>query len=313
MGGASHPLGIVSIKVKGWFMRQKRDSTVAGWAMLAPFLIFFVAMALIPIILAFNESLRPSIQNEAGGLRNYLTVVQDYRFVAAVKNTLLYLLIAAPLLTVVVLGLALLLDSYRAKWHQYIRLAYLIPGCYVGAAGVLVWYGALEPIIGPYRSVLNYFGIESAGQIFLPNNLVFIFAMMALVSNAGGWIVVQFGGLQEISDEVIEAAKIDGCSNLQLATKIKLPLIKKNVVYMVVLVIAASVQIFAEPYIINSALFRGIAVDWSLNQLSYTLAFTEGDFAAASAVSVMLLIACLVPALILIFKTKFFESGDESK
>lgn len=182
-----------------------------------------------------------------------------------------------------------------------------------GAAGVLVWYGALEPIIGPFRSVLNFFGIESMGQIFVPSNLVFIFAMMALVSNAGGWIVVQFGGLQEISDEVIEAAKIDGCSNLQLATKIKLPLIKKNVVYMVVLVIAASVQIFAEPYIVTNAIFRGISVDWSLNQLSYSMAFTEGDFASASAVSVILLISCLIPALILIFKTKFFESGDEPK
>jgi multiple sugar transport system permease protein len=294
-------------------MRQKRDSTVAGWVMLAPFLIFFIVIAIIPIIFAILESLRPTIQNEAGGLRNYLTVVQDYRFFAAAKNTLFYLLIAAPLITVVVLGLALLLDSYRAKWHQYVRLAYLIPGCYVGAAGVLVWYGALEPIIGPFRSILNFFGIDSMGQIFVPNNLVFIFAMMALVSNAGGWIVVQFGGLQEISDEVIEAARIDGCSNFQLATKIKLPLIKKNVVYMVVLVIAASVQIFAEPYIVTSAIFRGIAVDWSLNQLSYSMAFTEGDFASASAVSVILLISCLVPALILIFKTKFFESGDESK
>ena len=137
--------------------------------------------------------------------------------------------------------------------------------------------------------------------------------MMAVVSNAGGWIVVQFGGLQEISDEVIEAARIDGCGNFQLATKIKLPLIKKNVVYMVVLVVAASVQIFAEPFIVNSAIFRGVANDWSLNQLSYDLAFTEGDFSGASAVSVILLIVCLAAALILIFKTKFFETGDESK
>jgi multiple sugar transport system permease protein len=82
---------------------------------------------------------------------------------------------------------------------------------------------------------------------------------------------------------------------------------------MVVLVVAASVQIFAEPFIVNSAIFRGVAVDWSLNQLSYDLAFTEGDFAGASAVSVMLLIVCLIAALILIFKTKFFETGDESK
>ena len=82
---------------------------------------------------------------------------------------------------------------------------------------------------------------------------------------------------------------------------------------MVVLVVAASVQIFAEPYIVTSAIFRGVAENWSLNQLSYSLAFTEGDFAGASAVSVMLLIICLIAALVLIFKTKFFETGDENK
>jgi multiple sugar transport system permease protein len=291
----------------------KRDSTVAGWVMLAPFLIFFVMFAIIPIVLAIKESLGPSMQNEAGGIKNYWVVLNDFRFTSAAKNTAIFMLISAPVMTVVVLGLALLLDTYRAKWHQYIRLAYLIPGCYVGAAGVLVWYAALEPIIGPFRNVLNFFGIESQGQIFNPTYLPLVFAMMAVVANAGGWIVVQFGGLQEISEEVIEAAKIDGCGNFQLATKIKLPLIKKNVVYMVVLVVAASVQIFAEPYIVTTAIFRGVAENWSLNQLSYSLAFTEGDFAGASAVSVMLLIVCLFAALILIFKTKFFETGDETK
>ena len=73
-------------------MRQKRDSTVAGWVMLAPFLIFFIVIAIIPIIFAVLESLRPTIQNEAGGLRNYLNVVQDYRFFAAAKNTFFSLL-----------------------------------------------------------------------------------------------------------------------------------------------------------------------------------------------------------------------------
>ena len=134
---------------------------------------------------------------------------------------------------------------------------------------------------------------------------------MVVISNAGGWIVVQFGGLQEVSEEVIEAAKIDGCNNLQLATKIKLPLIRKNVVYMVVLVIAGSIQLFAEPFILNSALYRGLSDNWSINQLSYTLAFQEGDFSSASAISILLLLGSLSAALFLIFKTKFFETGLE--
>jgi multiple sugar transport system permease protein len=278
--------------------------------MFLPFLLFFVLFSIVPIILALRESLLPSYKNEAGGFQNFKIVLDDFRFVAAAKNTFLYVLLTVPLMTLVVLFLALLLDVYRSKWHQYLRLAYLIPGCYVGAAGVLVWYAALEPQVGPFRSVLNFLGYSKQTDIFNPGHLVVIFALMSVVANAGGWIIVQFGGLQEISDEVIEAAKLDGCNQFQLATKVKLPLVKKNVVYMVILVVAASVQLFAEPYIVNSAIFFGLAKDWSLNQLSYTLAFGEGDFSSASAISVMLLIICLLAALFLIFRTKFFDTKD---
>jgi len=278
--------------------------------MFLPFLLFFVLFSIVPIILALRESLLPSYKNEAGGFQNFKIVLDDFRFVAAAKNTFLYVLLTVPLMTLVVLFLALLLDVYRSKWHQYLRLAYLIPGCYVGAAGVLVWYAALEPQVGPFRSVLNFLGYSKQTDIFNPGHLVVIFALMSVVANAGGWIIVQFGGLQEISDEVIEAAKLDGCNQFQLATKVKLPLVKKNVVYMVILVVAASVQLFAEPYIVNSAIFFGLAKDWSLNQLSVTLAFGEGDFSSASAISVMLLIICLLAALFLIFRTKFFDTKD---
>lgn len=291
-------------------LKNKRDSSVVGWLMFLPFLLFFVLFSIVPIILALRESLLPSYKNEAGGFQNFKIVLDDFRFVAAAKNTFLYVLLTVPVMTLVVLFLALLLDIYRSKWHQYVRLAYLIPGCYVGAAGVLVWYAALEPQIGPFRSILNFFGWKNQTDIFNPSHLVVIFALMSVVANAGGWIIVQYGGLQEISDEVLEAAKLDGCNQFQLATKIKLPLVKKNVVYMVILVVAASVQLFAEPYIVNSAIFFGLAKDWSLNQLSYTLAFGEGDFSSASAISVMLLIVCLIAALFLIFRTKFFDTKD---
>jgi len=291
---------------------KKRDSSVVVWVMLAPYLLILVMFAFVPIVMAIKESFGPTLQNQVGGIRNYIVVLSDYRFASALRNTILYLMIAAPILTITVLTIALLLDSFRVKWHQYVRLAYLLPGCYVGAAGVLAWFIALEPVIGPFRNVLNFFGITKSSQIFQTSHLAFIFAMMAVVSNAGGWIVVQYGGLQEISEEVLEAAKIDGCNNFQLAAKIKLPLVKKNVVYMVVLVIAASVQIFAEPFIINYQ-YRGMSENWSLSQLSYSLAFNEGDISSASVISFMLLVVSFCAALIFIFKTKFFDGEGVDK
>jgi len=287
--------------------RNKRDPSTAGWIMLAPFLLLFIVFSLIPVVLGFQESFRGTFKVPEGGIGNYIGAFQDYRFTNALKNTGLYILIAVPLMTVVVLVLALLLDGYRSKYHQYIRLAYLLPGTYVGAAGILAWYIITEPLIGPFRDVLNFFGVESQSEIFKPSNLALIFALMVVVSGAGGWIVVQYGGLQEISDDVLEAAVIDGCNNRQLATKIKLPLINKNVVYMVILVIAGCVQLFAEPFLLKT--FTGGGVDWSINQVSYTLAFSEGDFSQASAISIFLLLVSLTAALVLIFKTKFFDTG----
>lgn len=279
--------------------------------MLAPFLLLFICFSVIPMIFGIQESFKATVKNPDGGFSTYVNVFHDFRFISAVKNTALYILISVPLMTVVVLVLALALDGYRSNWHKYIRLAYLLPGCYVGAAGVLVWYIATEPLIGPFRGFLNLIGIESQSEIFKPHSLALIFAFMTVISNAGGWIVVQFGGLQEVPDEVIEAAKIDGCNDFQLATKIKLPLIRKNVVYMVVLVIAGALQLFAEPYIVNTALYRGLTENWSINQLSYTLAFQEGDYSSASAISIMLLLIAMTIAIFLIFKTKFFETGRE--
>ena len=130
---------------------------------------------------------------------------------------------------------------------------------------------------------------------------------MAFFALAGNWILIQYGSLQNISSEIIEAARVDGCSAFQLAVKIKLPLIQKYVVYMAVLVFAGGLQIFVEPQLLNTGVYVGIASSWSFDQLSYELAFKAGDFGGASALSIILLIPSLIGALIVIFKTDMFD------
>jgi multiple sugar transport system permease protein len=103
---------------------------------------------------------------------------------------------------------------------------------------------------------------------------------------------------------------VDGCSAFQIAIRIKMPLIKKYIVYMGVLIFAGGLQIFVEPQLIDQGIYSGIAEAWSLDQLAFELAFTSGDFGGASALSLMLLVPSLLGALVVIFKTDMFEEAE---
>ena len=81
-----------------------------------------------------------------------------------------------------------------------------------------------------------------------------------------------------------------------------------------ILVFAAGIQVFAEPQLISSSVYPGLASNWSLNQLSYSFAFQSNNLGGAAALSLMLLIVCIVGAVFVIFRTDFFEgSGVKEK
>ena len=77
-----------------------------------------------------------------------------------------------------------------------------------------------------------------------------------------------------------------------------------------VLIFAGGLQIFVEPQLIDAGIYSGIAEAWSLDQLSFELAFTSADFGGASALSIMLLVPSLLGALVVIFKTDMFDDAE---
>ncbi|MGV3732836.1 MAG: carbohydrate ABC transporter permease [Microcella sp.] len=281
--------------------------------MFLPYLILMVAFGIVPIILAAITSLRPSLANPAGGLANYLLVVEDFRFLPAVINVATFLVIYVPLMVVVVALMSLLLDTIKSRWTVGLRAAYIVPASISGSVAILVWYFMLEPTYSPYRDALNALGITSGTQVWSTDNLVWIFVLMAFATGAGNWIIVQYGSLQSIPDELLEAARIDGANQVQIGLQIKLPLIRKYLIYMAILTFAAGLQIFVEPFLISSTVYPGLADNWSLNQLSYSFAFEAANLGAASALSLMLLVVCIIFALIAIFKTDFFDEAGVNK
>jgi multiple sugar transport system permease protein len=288
----------------------KNKNNLAMWVMFAPYLFLLISFGLIPIIMAILEVPHESRVNPDGGWDAFTIVLQDFRFLPAVKNVLGFMAIFVPTTIIFVIAMALMLDVNPTAWKKWLRMAYIVPAAISGAVAVLVWYALLQPAFSPIKEPLSWVGITTSGQIWQTKNLVYIFAIMAFFAIAGNWILIQFGSLQSISGEVIEAARVDGCSAFQIAMRIKLPLIKKYIVYMGVLIFAGGLQIFVEPQLIDGGIYSGIAEAWSLDQLSFELAFTSGDFGGASALSLMLLIPSLLGALVVIFKTDMFDDAE---
>jgi multiple sugar transport system permease protein len=218
-----------------------------------------------------------------------------------------------PAMLIVVSLLSLLLDTVQGRWNLPLRLAYIVPASMTGATAVLIWYFMLEPSLSPYQDALHALGITQGNQIWRQGGLAWIFVLMAFFVGAGNWIVVQYGSLQSISDDILEAARIDGANAWQIGWRIKLPLIRKYLVYMGILVFAAGLQVFVEPQLISGSVYTGIAKDWSLNQLSYDLAFQNNNLAGSAALSLMLLVVCIVAAIVVIFRTDFFEGTGVGK
>jgi multiple sugar transport system permease protein len=110
---------------------------------------------------------------------------------------------------------------------------------------------------------------------------------------------------------VLEAAQIDGAGPVNTALRIKLPYLRRSLVLMVIACFAYGTQLFVEPTILTSAFQSQVSSTWSLNQLAYTYATQEGSFGKASALSILLLLITLIPACILIFRTRFYAIDDD--
>ena len=291
-------------------MLSKRGAmrrNVTGLSFSAPYLFFLIAFGMLPAVYAIYESFQQSLHPGVLTVANYGAVFSDFRFLPAALNVLTFMLIWIPVMVVGTLVLALLLHERISRASGPLRLVYFLPGAVTGSAAVMLWYFMLNPLMSPFGPALKALGFASTDDVFTPGHLAPIFALVAFITGVGQWVLIMFGAFQSISQEVLEAARIDGAGPIRTALSIKLPLIGKYVSYMVILSFAGALQVFVEPSLFYSITHAG-SNWWSLNQLSYSFAFQQGDFGMSATVSVVLLVLSAVAALVLVFRTNFFQT-----
>ena len=247
----------------------------------------------------------------AAGFGNYLAAFKDFRFFFTAVNIAEFLVISVPLGIAMVVILALLLHMHRGPLTTALRTLYFISGAVTGPVLVLVVIFMLDPSISPFQALLHGMGFQLTNDVIYAGSLPIIFTLMGFFSGAGLWIAIQYGALEAIPTDVVEAATIDGCNAWQKALLIKLPLIRPYIIYQFILIFAGNVQLFVEPQVLGGGNNLGVGANvpavWSPNQLAYNFAFERGNFAAASALSLILLAIGLGAAYLIIRWTGFFN------
>ena len=283
-----------------------RAQAFAAYVFSSGYVLLLLVFGVLPMVYALYLSFTKS--GQFVGLDNYVKAVGDFRFLPAVQHVAAYLVIWVVTLTVLVTLLALIVHAVRVRWlSSTTRFLFFIPGAFAGAASVMLWLFMLNPSVSPVSFVLKWFGYTNFVQAIDLNNLPLIFTVIAFWTGAGGWIIIMYGALNNISDEIMEAARCDGAGAIKTAWYIQLPLIRKWIAYMAVISVAVGTQLFAEPKILAQASRNQIPKHYSLNELAYVTAFgPQADFNSSAAISMLLLLVAAGLAAFFVFRGGLF-------
>ncbi|RZI93335.1 MAG: sugar ABC transporter permease [Microbacterium sp.] len=277
--------------------RPRRRLPGAVWVLILPFVVMFAAFFVAPIVYAVVQSMFTTRSSGLGYgapetafvfVDNYVRALSDPSFVESLGRLLTFSAILVPLMVVTALGLALLLDSGRAKAPRFFRVVFFSPYGVPGVVATLLWGFLYVPATSPVLQLLS-----AAGIGFNPlssGNVLFAIANIALWGFAGYNMVILMAALNAIPSELYEAARVDGASAWSTIWHIKLPLVRPSIILVTVFTIIGTLQLFVEPLVLRP-LTTAISSTYTPNLAAYNQAFAQGNpnLAAAMAVIVALL------------------------
>ena len=282
-----------------------RREAVTFYLAISPWLIGFLLFTLGPMLLSLYVSftdwdlLTSPVWNE---FENYRQMLDDNRFLQAMKVTVLYTLVYVPLDMIGGLALALLVRA-RLRGISIFRTIYYLPTVFSGVAFVVVWMWMLNPRGGLINLILAQFGIVGPRWLLDPDLALWSLIMMSF----WGWgrsMVIFLAGLQTIPGELYEAAAIDGAGSFRQFTFITLPLLTPTIFFNLVLSVIFTFQTFTSAFVATD----GGPLDATLFLVLYIYkqAFQFFNMGYAAAIAWILFIVIMIFTLLLVRSQRFW-------
>ncbi|MFD1045655.1 carbohydrate ABC transporter permease [Kibdelosporangium lantanae] len=252
------------------------------------FLLFVVAPGIYALVLSFQARKVSGGLLAAGskvvfvGLDNYRDVFEDPELLGSVLRMLVVGVVTVTVTVGLALLFALLLDVPRTRLAKFSRLAIFLPYAVPGVIATLLWGFIYLPATSPI-----------GGDFFGSVSVFFSVSNVAVWGAVGFNMIVIFTALRSIPPEVYEAARLDGCTEVGMALRIKVPLVRPAIAMCSLFSVLAALQLFNEPFTLRP-LSNAISSEWTPLMKIYKDAFVDSDVYSAAATSIVFTVAALV-------------------
>jgi multiple sugar transport system permease protein len=292
---------------------RARTRNIAGYAFIAPWLIGFLGLTLIPmgasLYLAFTDYDILTAPRWVG-LENFQRMfLQDRRYLQSVTVTLFYVAVAVPLRLAFALGLAMLLNTQRRGMSVY-RAAYYAPSIVAGSVAVALMWRQVFGTQGVVNAVLALLGVPRVSWLGSPDFAIWTLITLA-VWQFGSPMLIFLAGLRQIPAELHEAAAIDGAGAWARFFRITLPLLSPVTFFNLVMQTITGFMVFTQAFIVTGGGPMDTTLFYAL--YLYRRAFESFQMGYASAMAWVLLVAVALCTAVL-FKTSgrwvFYEAKE---
>ncbi len=298
------PLGGSNVRSRSGSAAVSRRQARAGWAFVLPFVVVFTLVFLIPIAVAVRQSFFRKAPSGGGafgggdlvdrfvGLENYQYVVTSADFWQGMGRVIIYALIQIPVMIIMALILALLIDSLIIKRVAIFRLGNFLPYAIPGIVAAMVWLYLYTPEISPIVKGLADLGINI--NFMSPSLMLLSMANMTTWTYTGYNMLIFLAALQAIPKELYEAARLDGATGWQVTWHVKIPMVSSAALLAILLSIIGTIQLFNEPTVM-ATVNSWMGKDYTPMVMAYNTMMgsltPSGDGPAAAISIVMAIIA----------------------
>lgn len=276
-----------------------RERKVAGWILSAPLLILLAGLLVWPVYLGIQTSMTHDVLSEFEtypvGLENFRSILTEPNFWGSIRFTLIFALTATIIELILGFSLALLFDRMFPGKRVLFSLM-LVPIMIAPSLMAVMFRLILNENIGVIPGVLEKIGLSYS--IFDQNNVFTSLIALDVVEFTAFTFLLSYSALQNMPQEIYEAASIDGANARQTLWRVTLPMLKPALAIVFLLRILDSIRTFDSIYILTGG-GPGTTTQ-TVGIYIYKTAFIYGDFglAASAAIVLVLLLAPFMPSII---------------
>jgi multiple sugar transport system permease protein len=265
------------------------------FSILVPALIYYILLRYYPVlqtlVLSITDARLLSPTYNYVGMDNFSNLFSDPVFLQTLWNTTYYAFATTIVTTLLALIVAFLMDPIR-RGVEFIRLIYFLPVVTSAIAIATIWQWLYQARFGFFNQLLSYFGLRPVPWLTSVEWAMPSLIIMSIWGSVGFSAIIFVAGLKGIPREFSEAARIDGASALQVALRIKLPLLARVISFVFLTGIVGSFQVFQQVYLMTGG--GPLNATRVLALQIYQLAFNRFQLGIAAAVAVILFLVVSV-------------------